>query len=90
MTSKLVETTISETTVRLRYANENEAAKSTEWIDIQVPLAELLVPHTHQPTKIGNPEPYFVAEVRLAALHYVRDVIGAEIQRLGVVAGRNR
>ena len=42
------------------------------------------------PKRPRDPELQYLAEVRLAALRYARDVIGEETQRLSSLAGRNR
>jgi hypothetical protein len=84
---KLIETTILETTVRMRYADNADPAKATQWVDFQVSLSDLRNP-SGQDLALGDPEVCFVAEVRRSALRHVRDVIGAETQRLATVAGR--
>jgi hypothetical protein len=84
---KLVETKISETTVHMRYADNPDSATATAWIDFQVPLTELKHPQNRQ-NQLGDPELQYLAEVRLAALRYARDVVGGETQRLSGLAGR--
>ena len=86
MALKLIETTVLETTVRMRYADDVDPAKATQWIDFQVPLAELQSPNGR--VELGDPESRYLAEIRLAALRHARDVIGAETQRLSNLAGR--
>jgi hypothetical protein len=83
---KLIETKILETTVRMRYADDADPAKASQWIDFQVPLAELLSPNGR--VELGDPESRYLAEIRLVALRYVRDAIGAETQRLSSLADR--
>jgi hypothetical protein len=86
MAMKLIETIVSETSVRMRYADDADPAKAIEWVDFQVSLSELLSPNGQ--AKLGDPESRFLAEIRLAALRYVRDAIGGETQRLSSLASR--
>ena len=83
---KLIETKISETAVHMRYADNPENAKATAWIDFQVPIAQLIA--FDQRTPLGEVEERYLAETRLAALRYVRELITAETQRLANLAGR--
>lgn len=41
---KLVRTSITDSTVFLRFADTDDAAKAQEWIDIQVPISALRAP----------------------------------------------
>ncbi len=84
---KLIETTITESTVHMRYADNADATKAKHWIDFQVPLDKLTLPPERP---LGDPELQFLAEVRLAALRYVREVTFSENQRLSGLAGRMR
>jgi hypothetical protein len=78
---KLIQTTISETTVRLRYADNEDAAKATQWMDFQFPLSDLRNPE--DPTRpLGHPRVRFLAEVERSALRHARGVIGEETKRL--------
>ena len=81
---KLVETKISETAVHMRYADNTDSAQATEWIDFQVPIAGLIA--FDQRTPLGNVEERHLAETHLAALRHVRELIGAEAQRLSRLA----
>jgi hypothetical protein len=85
---KLIETTVSETAVRMRCADDTDPAKATQWIDFRVPLADLKRPAGQQSQALGNPEVQFLAEVQRSALRYARDVIGAETQRLADLANQ--
>ena len=85
MALKLIETTILPTVVRMRYADQPDPASAVEWFEFQVPLAPLTAP-IGPGEPLGDPELRNVAEVRLAALRYVRDVISAETQRLSNLA----
>jgi hypothetical protein len=85
---KLIETTVSATTVRMRYADDADSENPGEWLEFEVKLASLVNPSdTKQP--LGDPELQFLAEVRRAALRYVRDAIGEETQRLAGLANQN-
>lgn len=83
----LVATNISAGSVRMRFADHPEPAQATEWLDFQVPLVELDDPSDPR-RKIGNVETQLIAELRLAALRYVREIVGDETQRLSALAGR--
>jgi hypothetical protein len=83
---KLIETIVSATSVRMRYSNDEDAAQATQWIDFQVPIADLKGPDQHNP--LGDIECRYLAEIRLVALRYAREVIGVETQRLSNLAGR--
>jgi hypothetical protein len=85
MVAKLVETTISVNSIRLRYADESNP--EFEWMHFQVPLSELKEPH-QQKAILGEPELQYLAELHLAVLQYVRHAINAEIQRFAGQAGR--
>jgi hypothetical protein len=82
---KLIETIVTEKTVRMRYADNEDAAKASQWIDFQVPLDKL--EHADQ-TALGEPELRYLAQVRQAALRYARGVIGDETQRLASLINR--
>jgi hypothetical protein len=83
----IVQTTIGETSVQMRLADNADAQAATQWIEFCVPIAELKAPGG---SSLGVLEGYYLAELRLAALRYVRDVIGGETQRLSEFAGRIR
>ena len=83
---KIVETTISETSIRMRYADSSDPLKATEWIDFQLKLSELKRPSG---TKLGEPEPLHLAELRRAALQCVQDLLDNEIRRLRESSNRN-
>jgi hypothetical protein len=85
----LVETKIAESTVRMRYADYDDAIQATEWIDFQVKIADLVHPRGRG-DPLGDPDLQFLSEVRLAALRYARDTIGDETQRLQELVGRTR
>jgi hypothetical protein len=86
MTMTLVETTILSATIRMRYADNADPAKATEWIDIQTALPGLMNRHGHPLGK--EPDLYFLAEVRLAALRFAQEAIDAETRRLANLADR--
>jgi hypothetical protein len=76
---KLIETVVTDSTVRMRYADNADPAKAKHWIDFQVPLAEL---RQVSETPLGDPESHYLSTVRLTALRYVRGKADGEIQRL--------
>jgi hypothetical protein len=67
-------------TIRMRFADNADPTRATQWIDFQLPPTILKAPGQNEP--LGDPETRYVAEIRLAALRHVRDVIGDETQRL--------
>jgi hypothetical protein len=44
MALKHIETTVLETTVRMRYADNADPTKAREWFAFEVPISELKVP----------------------------------------------
>jgi hypothetical protein len=82
---KLIETTVSDTTVRVRFADNADTAKATQWIDLQVPVADLK--HGSR-TPLPNPETLVLGASQVAVLRFVRDLADAEISRL--VSRQNR
>jgi hypothetical protein len=86
---ELIETTISEDSVRMCFANEQEPSKATGWIDFQVPLHGLNSP-TSANTVLGDPQLRFLEEIQRAALRYVRDAITDEIDVRVSLANRRR
>jgi hypothetical protein len=88
MPMQLIETKILPDAVQMRIADHPDPQQATEWIEFRMPAAQLKTDRGH---RFGAEiEGYFVAEVRLAALRYVRDIIGGETQRLSEIAGRIR
>lgn len=82
---ELIETTISGTTVSMHYADNTDPEQATQWIEFSVPIASL---RATSGSDLGEIDGYYVAQVREAALRYVRDIITAETQRLSTFAGR--
>ena len=76
---KLVETTISETAIRMRLADNADPAQAIEWIEFRAPLKPLMFDDQN---RLGDPESRYLLATHQAALHRVRDAINAEIQRL--------
>jgi hypothetical protein len=86
---KLIETAVTETAVYMRLADHADPEKAKHWIDFQVPFEKLMVPAGMGENPLGDPELRSLAEVRLAALRYAREIIAAETQHLsGLVAHR--
>jgi hypothetical protein len=84
---KLIETTVSETTVHMQFADDADHERATEWLDFQVPLAGLVVDAEENP--LGDPAQRRLATIQRAALHHALIAITAEIARLAVLADRN-
>ena len=78
----LVETTIGETTIQMRYADNPDAAKASVWIDFSMPIGELTLADSRGDIPLGDIHTRQLATIQLAALRRVRDAIGEEIQRL--------
>ena len=85
---KLTETTLTETAIRMRYADSADPAKATQWLDFQVPLAGIALPAGVGEEPLGDPERQLLAEVRLAALRYARGLIGDETRRISELLDR--
>jgi hypothetical protein len=79
---KHVETRISETTVRMRYADDPDPVKVTHWLDFRVALNDLQVPDQNGMHALGDLERRYLASIRLGALRYARGVIDDEIRAL--------
>jgi len=76
---KHVETTISETTIRMRLADNADPAQVNEWIEFRVALKPLMF---DKDNRLGDPELRYLLATHQAALHRAREAINAEIQRL--------
>lgn len=88
---QLIETKILADSVQLRYADHADPSQATEWCDFRVSLRNLVHPLVQgQPRPLGDPQEQFVSEVQLAALRYMRDVIGGETQQLSALIGHIR
>jgi hypothetical protein len=61
MAIKLVETAIRPTTIRLRYADADDPAAATEWIDLHFAAKDLKHPKSGNP--LGNLEPRYLLEI---------------------------
>lgn len=82
---KHISTTVSETAIHVRYANDPDPAKATEWIDTQVTLPNAKLPSG---TTLAEPDAHRLAGLRLVALLHARDAASEEIQRLSQIANR--
>jgi len=71
----LIETTISDTTVHMRYADNLDPEKAKEWVDFQVPLTGLELPLE----PLGDIAERQFRLIQAAALRRVRELIDAEI-----------
>lgn len=91
MPMQLIETKILPEVVQIRYADNPDPTLATEWCEFRIRLVGLTHPMMRgAPQPLGPPEEQFVSEVQLAALRYMRDVIGEETQRLSALIGRIR
>ena len=88
---QLIETKILSDAIQMRYADNADPAQAREWCEFRIKLEGLTHPLVQgKPQPLGSPENNFVSEVQLAALRQMRDVIGAETQRLSELIGRIR
>ncbi len=84
---KLIETTLTARTARLKLASDAEA-DSPHWIDIQVPISALKFSTDTGEYDLGQPEKRYFGVIQVAALRYARDAISEEIQRLSSLTDR--
>ena len=78
----LIETTVTSTSVRMRYADQRDATKATMWLDFQVPLDGLKLPLPRGEEEFGDDANIrLLAEVHLAALYRVRALAAGEMGR---------
>jgi hypothetical protein len=89
MAMQLVQTNFSADFVRMRYANNPDLALATEWIDFQVPMAELRLPSDHA-QGLGDLDTLMIGEFHLAALRHAREALAAETQRLARFASHKQ
>jgi hypothetical protein len=78
-----IETTISDTAIRMRFADHADPAQAKEWFAFEVPIgSKLTLPSHSGDIPLGELPTRLLASIQLAALRYVRDLIGEETQRL--------
>ena len=87
MPMKLIETTVSETTVLMQLADDADPERATEWFEFEVALQGLVIDTEENP--LGDPAKRRLATIQRAALHRVLGAITAEIARLAILADRN-
>jgi hypothetical protein len=75
MPMKIIETTVSKTTIRVRFSDGLD--HPIEWIDFQVKLADL---------KLGETELQYLGELQKEALRCARATINVESERLATQA----
>ncbi len=86
---ELIETKISKTSVHMRYANNPDPAKATQWIDFQIPIEGLTLPGpSGGDYPLGDHESRFLGSIQQAALRHARELISAETQALASRVGR--
>ena len=83
---QLIETTVTETSVLMRFADNADRSQATEWIDFAVPVAGLTLQGQNGDIPLGDIQMRHLASIRLAALRHARGVIGDEIHRLSQIA----
>ena len=83
---QLIETTISEKAIRVRFADHADAAKATEWFEAQVVPGE----YVFGELKLSEgPDRMPLGAIRLAALQRAQAVIADEMKRLSQLVGRS-
>lgn len=82
MAIRLIETVVSGTSIRMRFADQTNPADAKEWIEFQVPLSPLkLLNQNTEEIPLGPVEKRSLELVREAALRYVQNVISEEMRR---------
>jgi hypothetical protein len=76
---KLIETVITETSVRIRLADDADRLKAQSWIDCQLPRAAL---QRLSGTPVAALDAWSLPIVRQVILENVRAAVDAEIARL--------
>jgi hypothetical protein len=79
-----VETKILANAIHVRYADNPDPTRATEWLDAQVTMPNAKMPSG---TVLKDPEGHYLAGLRLVALLYARSTADAEIQRLQGILG---
>ena len=87
---KLVETKVTSASVHMRYADNLDPSKATQWVDFQVPIDAVWAPDGPPGTPSIDPERQGLGEIRLAALRHARGVIGDETRRISELFDRRR
>lgn len=77
---QIVETTILETKIRIRIADQADLDEATQWIEFEIPLAPLKTTDQRGTRPLGNLGEQYLSVIRTAALLYVREIIDAEIR----------
>lgn len=86
MTLKIVETTVTEAAVRVRFADDADPAKAIEWLDLRFPVSKL---ESSKGNSLGDPRKRTLAAIHQAALLFAQDVIDAETEKIAALADRN-
>jgi hypothetical protein len=76
MQLKLIGTTIASDCVRMRYADDPDPAKATNWLDFSVSVSDLLAPQSMSP--LGPILDRHLVVIQQAALRAARRAIDAE------------
>jgi hypothetical protein len=78
---QIVETMISGDSIAIRLADDAAREKAKEWIELHVPMADLVVPAGGNPL-LGDPLSRDLATIQAAALFHVQTAIDTEMKRL--------
>jgi hypothetical protein len=81
-TTKIVETTLTASAVRMRLANDADPAKADEWVDLVIPIDRLRRGSGEPIRSSADLESLDLATIQAIALHHARDVVAAEMARL--------
>jgi hypothetical protein len=87
MPMQLIDTHISAKSVTMRLANDEPAA-AAELVELMVPVERLMLADGKTP--LGDLRQKRLVTIQLATLHYVRDAIADEIQRLSDLLAATR
>jgi hypothetical protein len=74
---KLIETMVMESEVYVRYADDANPEKATQWLDFQLPLSELKHPNNqHQKLlSIDKLERHTLGNIRLSAIMRIQEFL---------------
>jgi hypothetical protein len=87
MPLQLIETTISGTSILIRYADSPDKAQAKHWIEFCVPLSELIDPATAS-DPLQPLEGQYFGSIQVAALRYARNALTDETQAISRLEGR--
>ncbi len=88
MAWSIIETTIGDKTIKMRLATDQDPAKADEWFELVFQIEKLVIPN-----RLGGQNPIGdlglrqLSVIQAAALHYVRETIANENERLSTLLG---